>query len=154
MAKIYLVRHCESEGNATRRTQAQTDALVTVKGYEQNEVLRRRFHGVHLDAIYASDAFRSIATADPIAKERGLPIRVRISLREVTTGVWEDMAWGNIAQEYPEESGLVGRPLGQHHPRRQLLPPGRGKRHALSAAHCQRGGSRRRSHGRLSLLHH
>ena len=102
MAKIYLVRHCESEGNATRRTQAQTDALVTVKGYEQNEVLRRRFHGVHLDAIYASDTFRSIATADPIAKERGLPIRVRISLREVTTGVWEDMAWGNIAQEYPE----------------------------------------------------
>ncbi len=102
MAKIYLVRHCESEGNATRRTQAQTDALVTVKGYEQAEILRRRFHDVHLDAVYSSDSFRSIMTADPVAKDKGLVTRVRISLREVTTGVWEDMAWGNIAQEYPE----------------------------------------------------
>lgn len=102
MAKVYLIRHCESEGNATRRTQAQTDALVTVKGYEQTEILRRRFRDVHLDAIYSSDSFRSIMTAEPIAKEKGLPIHVRISLREVTTGIWEDMAWGNIAQEYPE----------------------------------------------------
>lgn len=102
MAKIYLIRHCESEGNATRRAQAQTDALVTVKGYAQNENLRRRFHDIHLDAVYSSDSYRSIMTADPIAKEKGIPIRVRFSLREVTTGVWEDMAWGNIAKEYPE----------------------------------------------------
>lgn len=102
MAKIYLIRHCESEGNATRRSQAQTDALVTVKGYEQNEILRRRFHNIHIDAVYSSDSYRSIMTAEPIAKEKGLPIHVRILLREVTTGVWEDMAWGNIAQEYPE----------------------------------------------------
>lgn len=102
MAKIYLIRHCESEGNATRRTQAQVDALVTAKGYEQSEMLRRRFRDIPLDAVYSSDSFRSVMTAEPIAKEKGLPIRVRISLREVTTGVWEDMAWGNIASEYPE----------------------------------------------------
>ena len=104
MANIYLVRHCESEGNACRRTQAQTDALVTTKGYLQNEMLRRRFRDIPIDGIYSSDAFRSIMTVEPIAKERGLPIRVRIHLREVTTGVWEDMAWGNIAKEYPKES--------------------------------------------------
>ena len=52
MAKIYLIRHCESEGNACRRTQAHVDALVTTKGYEQNEMLRRRFKGIHIDAIY------------------------------------------------------------------------------------------------------
>ena len=102
MANIYLIRHCESEGNACRRTQAQADALVTTKGYLQNEMLRRRFRDLPIDGIYSSDAFRSIMTVDPIAKERGLPIRVRIHLREVTTGVWEDMAWGNIAQEYPQ----------------------------------------------------
>ncbi|MGO5023265.1 GNAT family N-acetyltransferase [Lawsonibacter sp. LCP25S3_G6] len=104
MAKIYLIRHCESEGNACRRTQAQTDALVTTKGYLQSEALRRRFQGIAIDGLYSSDAYRSILTLEPIAKERGLPIRVRIHLREITTGVWEDMAWGNIAQEYPQAS--------------------------------------------------
>lgn len=103
MAKIYLIRHCESEGNACRRTQAHVDALVTTKGYEQNEMLRRRFKGIHIDAIYSSDSFRSIMTVAPIAKERDLPVKVRILLREVTTGVWEDSAWGNITEEYPED---------------------------------------------------
>ena len=103
MAKIYLIRHCESEGNACRRTQAQTDALVTTKGYLQCEALRRRFQGVPIHGLYSSDAFRSISTVEPIAKERGLPIHVSIHLREVTTGIWEDMAWGNIAQDYPQD---------------------------------------------------
>ncbi|NLU25039.1 MAG: GNAT family N-acetyltransferase [Clostridiales bacterium] len=104
MAKIYLIRHCESEGNACRRTQAHVDALITVKGYEQNEMLRRRFKGIHIDAIYSSDSHRSVMTVEPIARERDLPVHVRISLREVTTGIWEDMAWGNIAKEYPEDN--------------------------------------------------
>lgn len=104
MAKIYLIRHCESEGNACRRTQAQVDALVTTKGYEQVAALRKRFENVPVDAVYSSDTFRSLMTAEPIAKDHNAPVRVRISLREVTTGVWEDMAWGNIALEYPEEN--------------------------------------------------
>lgn len=103
MARIYLIRHCESEGNACRRTQAHVDALVTTKGYEQCEMLRRRFAGIHIDAIYSSDSYRSIMTVQPIADERGLPVQVRILLREVTTGVWEDSAWGNIEKEYPED---------------------------------------------------
>ena len=102
MAKIYLIRHCESEGNACRRAQAQTDALVTRKGYLQNEALRQRFQDVHIDAVYSSDAYRSVMTVEPIAKERGLPVKIRIQLREVTTGIWEDMAWGNIARDYPK----------------------------------------------------
>ena len=102
MANIYLIRHCESEGNACRRTQAQTDALVTRKGYLQNEALRQRFRDIRVDAVYSSDAFRSVVTVEPIARERNLPVKVRIQLREVTTGIWEDMAWGNIARDYPD----------------------------------------------------
>lgn len=61
-----------------RRTQAHVDSLVTTKGYEQNEMLRRRFKDIPIDAIYSSDSFRSIMTVDPIAKERNLPINIRI----------------------------------------------------------------------------
>jgi len=108
MADIYLIRHCESEGNACRRTQAHVDALVTAKGYEQNEMLRRRFADIPIDGIYSSDSYRSVMTVDPIARERNLPVHVRILLREVTTGVWEDMAWGNIAREYPAANKAWG----------------------------------------------
>lgn len=108
MASIYLIRHCESEGNACRRTQAHMDSLVTHKGYQQNEMLRRRFQGTVINALYSSDSYRSIATVEPIARERGLSIRSRLLLREVTTGIWEDMAWGNIAKEYPEANEAWG----------------------------------------------
>lgn len=103
MATIYLIRHCESEGNACRRAQAHMDAPVTRMGYDQCEALRKHFENIHLDAVYASDTFRAIKTVEPMAKERGLPVKVRFSLREITTGIWEDMAWGNIAADYPEE---------------------------------------------------
>ncbi len=103
MATIYLIRHCESEGNACRRAQAQTDALVTRKGYAQNEALRQYFSDIPLNAVYASDTFRAVKTVEPIALEKGIPLRVRFLLREITTGIWEDMAWGNIAEDYPEE---------------------------------------------------
>ena len=103
MATIYLIRHCESEGNACRRAQAHMDAPVTRMGYDQCEALRKHFEGVHLDAIYASDTYRAIKTVEPMAKERNLPVKVRFSLKEITTGIWEDMSWGNIAADYPEE---------------------------------------------------
>jgi len=102
MATIYLIRHCESEGNACRRAQAQTDALVTRKGFLQSEALRQHFAGMRIDAVYSSDTYRAMKTVEPIAKDRGLPVRIRFLLREICTGIWEDMAWGNIAQDYPE----------------------------------------------------
>lgn len=102
MAKIYLVRHCESEGNACRRTHAQLDTLMTRKGYHQCEALRKRFEGIRIDGVYSSDAYRAVMTVHPIAQERDLPVKVRIQLREITTGIWEDMAWGNIRRDYPE----------------------------------------------------
>lgn len=51
MATIYLIRHCESEGNACRRAQAHMDAPVTRMGYDQCEALRKHFENIHLDAV-------------------------------------------------------------------------------------------------------
>ncbi len=127
MATIYLIRHCESEGNACRRAQAHTDALVTRKGYAQNEALRQYFSSIHVDATYSSDSFRAIKTVEPIALEKGIPLRVRFLLREITTGIWEDMAWGNIAEDYPEEHRVwTERPW-------HLITPGASSYQELSA---------------------
>ncbi len=100
--QIYLVRHCESEGNAVCRTQSEVDSLVTRKGVRQCEALRERLHDVDFKEVWASDIYRAWFTADMVAKDHGLPLRFSSLLREVPLGVWEDMAWGNIALEFPE----------------------------------------------------
>ena len=99
---VYVVRHCESEGNACRRNQARFDGVVTRKGVEQSKVLAERFRDVPVTAIYSSDAYRCRVTAEPLAKMKGLPIRYRMLLREYTIGAWEATAIGYTACHYPE----------------------------------------------------
>ena len=99
---IYMVRHCESEGNACRRSQALFDGLVTRKGLEQAEVLAQRFADIPVTAIYSSDAYRSRMTAEPLAKAKGLPVRYRMMLREYTIGAWEGLGIGYTANRFPE----------------------------------------------------
>lgn len=96
------MRHCESEGNACRRNQALFDGVVTQKGLKQAEVLAARFRDIPVTAIYSSDAYRSRVTAEPLAKEKNLPIQYRMMLREYTIGAWEASSIGYTARRFPE----------------------------------------------------
>jgi len=99
---IYMVRHCESEGNACRRSHALFDGIVTRKGLEQAEALAQRFADVPVTAVYSSDAYRSRMTAEPLAKAKNLPVQYRLLLREYTIGAWEGLSIGYTARTYPE----------------------------------------------------
>ena len=101
--KVYLVRHCESEGNACRRNHAQFDGFVTRKGLAQSEALADRFDDMKVDAIYSSDSYRSRVTAAPLAARKGLPVKYRMLLREYTIGCWEGGSIGNTALAFPEK---------------------------------------------------
>lgn len=103
MTKIYFVRHAESYGNLARRAYGHFDGLVTPKGYEQIECLKKRFAGVQIDAVYSSDLKRTVETAKAISEPRGLDVITTPKLREVSLGVWEDMPWGEIPRHYPEQ---------------------------------------------------
>ena len=98
MTKIYLVRHAEAEGNLYRRIHGQYDSLVTDNGYRQIAALAHRFEGIHVDAVYSSDLFRTRTTAKAIYEQKGLTLTTRKSLREVSMGVWEDRTWGEVAR--------------------------------------------------------
>ena len=98
VTKIYLVRHAEAEGNLYRRIHGQYDSLVTDNGYRQIAALAHRFEGIHVDAVYSSDLFRTRTTAKAIYEPKGLPLTTRRSLREVSMGVWEDRTWGEVAR--------------------------------------------------------
>lgn len=103
MTRIYLVRHAEAEGNLYRRVHGWYDSLITDNGYRQIAALTHRFESISVDAVYSSDLFRTRTTAGAIHCPKGLPLITRRSLREVNMGIWEDRAWGELAQVDAEQ---------------------------------------------------
>ena len=89
MTTIYLIRHAQAEGNLYRRCHSWHNGLITLKGCGQIVALERRFEGVHIDAVYSSDLYRTMTTARAIYRSRDLPLRVDPDLREIGAGVWE-----------------------------------------------------------------
>ena len=99
MTTIYLIRHAQAEGNLYRRCHSWHNGLITVKGRTQIEALERRFDGVHIDAVYSSDLYRTMTTARAIYRLRDLPLRVDSDLREIGAGAWEDVPWGQLLHD-------------------------------------------------------
>ena len=103
MTKIYLIRHGEAEGNIYRRAHGHYDGRITAKGLRQIDALAERFRDVPVDALYSSDLRRTMATAGAITKYHPLEIIPEPRLREVNMGSWEDIPWGNLTHDYPEQ---------------------------------------------------
>ena len=100
MTTIYLIRHAEAEGNLYRIAQGQANSKASQTGASgEIQALARRFADIPIDAVYASDLYRTCATASAIYKPKGLPLHRRRDLREICVGVWEEKTWGEIARQ-------------------------------------------------------
>ena len=91
MTTLYLIRHAEAEGNLYRRIHGQYDSLITDNGYRQIQALKERFADVPIDAVYSSDLFRTMTTAQAICGPKGLPLHTRADLRELGMGTSRKM---------------------------------------------------------------
>lgn len=103
MTSIYLIRHAEAEGNLYRIAQGQANSSLTDRGWKQVRALERRFADVPIDAVYASDLYRTCATASAVYLPKGLPLHPTPGLREICVGAWEHRTWGEIQRRWPEE---------------------------------------------------
>ena len=103
MTTLYLIRHAEAEGNVFRRLQGQYDSFITPNGMKQIAALAKRFDGVAVDAVYASDLTRTRTTAQAICVPKGLELHRRRDLREICVGRWEQQTWGDIARTDKEQ---------------------------------------------------
>ena len=98
MTNVYIVRHAEAEGNVYRRIQGQENSRITHNGERQVRALQKRFEGVQVDAVYASDLYRACRTAQAISVPKGLPIHKDARFREVKLGVWESLPFGYLEE--------------------------------------------------------
>jgi probable phosphoglycerate mutase len=72
---LYLVRHAESLANAGQSDSLNSD--LTELGRQQIAALAERFGSIPLRAVYCSPFDRCLATAEPIARGAGVPVRLR-----------------------------------------------------------------------------
>lgn len=103
MTRIYLIRHGEAEGNIYRRAHGHYDGHITARGLRQIDALAERFKDVPLDELYSSDLSRTKATAGAITRYHDLEMHLESRLREVRMGSWEDIPWGNLSHDFPEQ---------------------------------------------------
>ena len=98
MTTVYIIRHAQAEGNLYRRCHGWYNSQITRKGHQQIAALSERFKNIHIDAVYSSDLYRTMTTAQAICRPHNLPLRLEPALREVGMGIWEDWTWGDALQ--------------------------------------------------------
>lgn len=105
MAKtLYLIRHCEAEGNVNRIFHGHYDSNITEKGKKQLLLLERRFADIHLDAVYSSPLLRARKTAQAVLHGKGLELIICPGLEEINGGNLENLPWSEFPVSYPEQA--------------------------------------------------
>jgi len=102
MTKIYLIRHCQADGNVRRIFQGSVDTDVSELGASQLKDLSRRFENIKLDRVYSSPKIRAMKTAAAVVGIKGLEIYKRENLRELHGGIVEGRRFDEIAEKSPE----------------------------------------------------
>lgn len=102
MTTVYIIRHALAEGNLYRRCHGWYNSLITAQGYKQIDALRERFRDIHIDAVYSSDLYRTMTTAQAICRPHNLPLHLSSDLREIGMGIWEDLPWGEALNRDPD----------------------------------------------------
>ncbi|WP_318388086.1 2,3-diphosphoglycerate-dependent phosphoglycerate mutase GpmB, partial [Enterobacter sp.] len=96
---VYLVRHGETQWNAERRIQGQSDSPLTAKGEQQAWQVGERAKMLGITHIIASDLGRTRRTAEIIAQACGCEITFDSRLRELDMGVLEQRHIESLTEE-------------------------------------------------------
>ncbi len=100
---VLLVRHGQTEWNATGRLQGQADIELDMTGVGQAARAAVAIARLGPTAVVASDLRRAAATAETIAAAAGLPVEIDARFRERSFGAWEGMVHAEIESGWPAE---------------------------------------------------
>jgi broad specificity phosphatase PhoE len=90
--RIFLVRHGTTRMNVENRYRGRADVPLDAQGYQEAVDAARTLSSAGLTAIYTGPLRRTIATAQIIADEAGVPdIRILQGLINLDYGVWQGM---------------------------------------------------------------
>lgn len=114
VTRLYLIRHGQSAGNAAGRFGGHSPTPLSELGAQQAEITGQALAKERIAAIYSSDLFRAVQTAEPLAKLVNLPIIKTPAFRERKVGVLEGLTFDESKAEFPKDYyALVNRNI--HH---------------------------------------
>lgn len=101
--RLLLIRHGQTPSNvAGALDTARPGAGLTALGHAQAAAVPQVLASEHIEAVYASVLTRTQLTGQPLATARGLDVRVREGLEEISAGDFEMHTAGEAVQEYIE----------------------------------------------------
>ena len=101
--RLLVIRHGETDWNATQRIQGHTDIPLNAKGQEQALRLARTLAPREsIAALYSSDLSRARQTAQPLADATGAPLYEHVGLRERGFGDFEGARFEDITRTHPD----------------------------------------------------
>ncbi len=101
--KLYFIRHGEKETTSLINPLiGHTDPPLTRNGVAQANALLRYFEREKVDYLYSSEYLRVKQTAEPLSKERNIPIAIDDRLNEIDNGIIETMSDAEIERQFPE----------------------------------------------------
>ena len=138
--ELLVVRHGETEWNATGRIQGHLDVGLNERGRLQAEAVAERLAGEIFSALYSSDLKRSIETAEAIGATAGHQVIPDAQLREWDLGVLAGLMRIEAETQFPEAyriyaEGIVGAVVQEGESIRQRYERTTGRLEAIAAAH-------------------
>ncbi|UYN99889.1 MAG: histidine phosphatase family protein [Devosia sp.] len=99
MRRLLLVRHGESEWNASRRLQGQADIDLSARGEQQALALKPTLAQLGPDRVICSDLKRARRTAELLGFSSA---QDEPALREVNVGDWTGLEISQLTAEQPQ----------------------------------------------------
>jgi len=106
---IFLIRHGETEGNASRIVQ-RPEIPLSPRGLAQAERLARRLAGESIARIVSSDLARAVTTAEALRSVTGAPLSFEPLLQERNFGdirgtPYAELGFDMFAEDYAPPNG-------------------------------------------------
>ncbi|MDR1134023.1 MAG: histidine phosphatase family protein [Synergistaceae bacterium] len=104
-ARIFFVRHGETDWNREFRYQGGSDIALNENGRSQARKTGLRLSRVSPRAVFSSPLLRAYRTAEAIMRENAasVPIGAMDDLREISFGEWEGLTASEIAERHASD---------------------------------------------------
>jgi probable phosphoglycerate mutase len=102
MTKLILIRHGETDWNASGRLQGHRPVSLNERGHKQARAIANRLKTSTFHALYSSDLKRTLQTAEAIVGCSPCPIQTDPRLREWDLGILSGLSHAEAEAQHPQ----------------------------------------------------
>lgn len=99
---VYIVRHCQGQGNVDGTLRGRYDHEITETGWKQLEVLSHLTAPIPFEQVYTSPLKRANETGKAANRTAKAPLEIYEPLIEVDFGELDGQIWNELPGRYPE----------------------------------------------------